>query len=314
MGLNKRGLQWDFLLPLIVGLLVLGIIFFFFLKPLANEDTHWAQCRQSLLLRNMMPEKDLVKEISFKGTLPLKCGTQTVNINYKNVKRAEKEIAETISSCWYMVGKGEFRVFPGTGTFFGEAATPCIVCARIHLENKVRDFYTKENKIDIKKGMMGSLQGNKRTVQEYLNPEGGNKAFMYFNGWSDNGFSFKKQNSWHWSSVNKGAKVFSFPRYLEPDRGDLFVAYAEPVKGSLSLDKRGMKPYMILTQYSDFDKLSEFWVTYTYSSVAKIVGKLLEGASPAYNLLTLIKGKDASKPKSWTLGSKVCSSIESVPS
>lgn len=314
MGLDKRGTGKNILLAFLIAVPTTAIILFFLSQESqTGNGLSWAQCRQSLLVRNAMPEWNLAGgTISTKGTLPLKCGTQTINIDYKDAKRAESEIAKTISSCWYMVGKGTFRVFPGAGSVFGKEDTPCIVCARIHLNENVKKYYTGENKIDIKNGLDSSLQGNKRTAWEYLNPDSGNKAFMYFRGWSTEGFSVDVQKEWPWGSIGKDRKAFSFPRYLDPERGDLFVVYSEPVKGTFSSDetgksKRGMEPYMILTQYANFEKLSEAWAVQIVPSW--IVKKLRE--KMGCNI------KNLPEPCSQNFRSyetKVCSSIESVPS
>jgi len=280
MSLDKRGGVWrGYILAWIGGLIVLGVVFYFiYVEYFSADDLDWAQCRQSLIFRNMLPEKDLGNVISTKGILPVQCGTKTINIDYKDVKKAEREVAETISGCWYMVGEGEYKVFPGTDLFKG-ADTPCIVCARIHLNKNVRDYYTGTNIINIERALRGSLQGNKRTFIEYLNPPEGKRAFMYFKGWSDGGFSVDSKKYFTWAGIKDDVKAFNLPRYLVPDKGDLFVAYAEPVRvKNLFSKERGVKPYMILVQEKDFDKLSEVWVGYELS-----------------------------------LKSKVCSSIESVP-
>lgn len=284
MVLNKRGIWRGYILTAILGLMVVGIgLYFIFGEYFTQDEIDWESCRQSLILRNGMPEKDLkVHVASTKNTLPIKCGTKTVTIDYKDVERAEKKIAETISSCWYMIGEGKYNMFPGSIWDLGSLDTPCIVCARIHLDKDVREFYTKEGDglIDIKMALDEPLQGKERSFWEYLNPSGGEKAFMYFNTWTEE-FSLDvyEVSSIGTPDLTVDMEIFNFSRYLYPDRGDLFITYAQPTAISIHGDKV-MKPYIVLLQEEDFDKLSDKWMNY-------------------WNGLTF---------------AKVCSSIESVPS
>ena len=115
--LKKKGdYKWDVMFSLIVGLLVVGIIMWWlFQEYFTKDDIDWEVCRESLIVRNSLPEKDLVAGyVSTKSTLPLKCGTRTIDIDYEDTAKAEEEIANTIASCWYMVGKGEYKVFPAS--------------------------------------------------------------------------------------------------------------------------------------------------------------------------------------------------------
>ena len=266
MVLNKKGVWMGYLLAAILGLMVVGIgLYFIFGEYFTQDDIDWEQCKQSLILRDGMPEKDLkILVASTKNTLPLKCGTKTVVIDYKDRERAEKEIAETISSCWYMMGEGTYNMFPGSVWNKGVLDIPCMICARVRLNKDVRDYYTKEGEglIDIKMALDGSLQGNERSFWEYLNPAKGEKAFMYFNSWAENfSIDVHKVSSIGTPDLTVDMEIFNFSRYFYPDKGDLFITYAQPTSTSISGDKV-MKPYMVLLQYEDFDKLSDRWMDY----------------------------------------------------
>lgn len=281
--LNKKGDYRNILMSLILGLMILAISFgFIFNDYFTKESIDWEICRESLILRNNLPEKDVVADVvSTKSVLPLKCKTQSIDIDYEDTARAKKEISEIISSCWYMVGRGEYNVFPGKTLIFRHADTPCMICARVHLDKEVREFYSEEgNVIDIEESLGEQLEGYDSTVWEYLNPNKGAKAFMYFKNWSDEGFEIYYDKLFTLAGLPDDVEAFSFPKYLDSEKGDLFIVYAEPVTESSDIAAgRGVKPYMVLLQYDDFDKLSEPWIGYEA-----------------------------------ILQSKVCSSIETVPS
>ncbi len=281
MVLNKRGLHWGFIIAMITGLIVVGIGYFIFHESSTDGDIHWEGCRQSLVARNMLPEKDLAIAVaSTKGALPLKCGTKIINIDYEDLERAEKEVAETISSCWYMYGKGEYRIFPSSAWSGSELNTPCMVCARIHLDKEVREFYSdnirEDGRIDIKYSLDGQLEGYGVSFWEYLNPDRGGKAFMYFNDWAEEGFSIEihEEPNLISAEIPDDVKAFNFPQYLDPEKGDLFIFYVQPtVKIPMSSDF-AVEPYMGLVQYDNFDKLSEPWVEYSGGQYAKVCSSI----------------------------------------
>jgi hypothetical protein len=282
MMLDKRGNMYDHLEVLIPGLIVVAIsLFWIFNVYFTSDDIDWEICRESLIMRNALPEKQLIEVISSKGLLDLKCGTRAITIDYKDVNRAEKEIGETMSACWQMVGQGQYKVFPGSGIVSRNAQTPCMMCARVHLDAEVKEFYSKdENKLDLERALNMPLEGQEFTVFEYLNqPKSEHKAFNYFKDWSEKGFGVTYDKKWTWSGLPDDAKSFSFPKYFSVDKGDLFIGYSEPITVATASSERGVKPYMFLIQYYDFDKLSEPWIGYEL-----------------------------------TLQSKVCSSIETIPS
>ena len=267
MGLyNKRGMDYDIIKSLIVGLIVLVIVFYWLFNAyFTAEDIDWEICRESLIMRNSLPEKDLGVMISTKGGLDLKCKTQVITIDYKNKEKAEKIIGETISSCWYMVGRGGYKVFPGVGGINGylkDKATPCIVCSRIHMDSEVREFYSEEaNRINLKRALNNKLDGYDVSIWDYLNPSRGPTAFNYIKGWNDTGFSVDKILDISWSKVYTDKTAFSFPKYFLPERGDLFFAYSEPIKEGFASDERSIDPYMFFLQEDDLDMFGEVWIS-----------------------------------------------------
>ena len=276
MVLNKRGVYWPYILALMVGLIVLTSSAYIFGEHFNQDEIDWDVCRQSLIMRSTLPEMNVgVKVVSVKNALPLKCGTKTVTIDYKDLERAEEEIADTIASCWYMVGEGEFRIFSTTvWDKLREFNIPCMICARIHLDEDVREFYSDgsegEGEINIKRALEeGSPQGYEGSFWDYLNPERGARAFTYFKRWGNIGFGLDLIKKTSLGVLNsEDTEAFLFPRHLNPERGDLFVVYAQPTTKASSFDRDATKlyaidPYMVLLQYDDFYELSKTWVEFS---------------------------------------------------
>jgi hypothetical protein len=162
------------------------------------------------------------------------------------------------------------------------------------MDSEVKEFYSKEeNKINLKRTMNSLLEGYEVSVWDYLNPSRGAQAFTYFNEWNDEGFNISFAKDIIGIGFNPDTeKIFSLPRYMDPDKGDLFIGYSEPVRETFATDERMIDPYMILLQYEDFDKLSYGWAGTLESRGGHII-------------LT---------PETCESCIKVCSSIETVPS
>jgi hypothetical protein len=269
---DKRGdAKYDIILSIIVGLLVVGIVFFWIFQEFFTEDDiDWEVCRESLIVRNSLPEGQVIaKYESSKHLLPLKCNARVINIDYEDRDRAEKEIGQAASECWYMVGRGDYEVFPGSSVHYGGIDTPCMVCARISFDSDVKEYYTGENKVSIRSALNTQLEGYDVTVWDYLNPEKGAQAVPYFGGWNSSGgfyVKFSRASTYFLGSSDfdpKDSELFFFPTYMNPDDGDLFIIYSEPTKELVNTGGERIPPYMIFLQYADFDKLSWYWSFYS---------------------------------------------------
>lgn len=306
---NKKGdSKYDIILSIIVGIIVVGIVMFWiFQEFFTEEDIDWEVCRESLIVRNSLPEGRVVTQYyETKTMLPLKCGTRVINIDYEDVQEAEKEIGQAVSECWYMVGRGEYEVFPYSGATLGRTETPCMVCSRISLDADVKDYYT-ENKISIRNAFNTRLEGYDVTVWDYLNPERGSQAAPYFGGWNDSGFyvNYSSANAYIFglsflSSGGRGEgfnpwsdEIFYFPTYMDPEKGDFFIVYGEPTKELSTEEGERIPPYMAFLQYADFDKLS--WPWSYYSSTVDAFIDVRDSFNSESNVI------------------RVCSSIETAP-
>ena len=247
--LSKKGgdEKYYIIISLIIGLIVVGIVLWFlFHEYFTSEDISWETCRQSIILRSNMPQKGL---LSAKDFFPLRCKTDVVDINYEDKLKAEKDFANSLVSCWYLMGNGGYKVFPAE---LKEYRTNCIICSRIHIDSKVRDYYSK-NIIDIGESMLMKTTGGKN-YWEYLR-----KINPNANPWKlvigvKDVFDVKASDEdILWSTLfeilfsspvypvvaeyfnygnapgesPKGIGVY-LPHYFKPENGDMFVVISSP--------------------------------------------------------------------------------------
>jgi len=231
---NKRGSEkYYILMSMILGILILAIsLFYLFHEYFTSEDLDWETCRQSIVLRNMAPERDLLAgSLSLKDQFPLKCKTQVINIADEKIGENINKIRETIISSWYLMGNGEFRVFPSTKWGSGE---PCMVVARIHVDEKFKEFYKKsENTISLKKLFEDDYKNQNLMI--YLKNLNDVDPFKWFVEFNRNG-KFKVEsfgNDWdRWINKELVGERFPkpgvyFPENLDPD-SDLLIIVSSP--------------------------------------------------------------------------------------
>ena len=194
---NKKGdYKYGIILSLILGVMVLSLSLYFIFQELWSDDElDWEICRQSIQIRALLPEPGKFGfKVSFKDDYPLKCKTQIVNIeksDVKNIKDAQKIIAETMARCWALYDKGDLNAFPSD--IYGLSSI-CVPCARIHLTEDAKE-YLKEKKrtgINIRNSLMNLKMTKDYSYYEYLNNSG--KKFPAFNIASSRGFDLSGDN------------------------------------------------------------------------------------------------------------------------
>ena len=130
-------------MSLILGIIVLGLsLFYIFNEYFAEDELDWEACRQSVVLRNVMPESErpLIDVLTnYKEEFPLKCKNSVVGVKYEdnfpetthkeNQERISKEIIDLMQQCWYLVGEGEFDLF---SVNFAKEKKSCLICSRVH--------------------------------------------------------------------------------------------------------------------------------------------------------------------------------------
>ena len=259
-------------MALILGLIIISIsIYFLFYEYFSEEDISMETCRQSIILRASMPEKDLASmmiayTVSSKDWMPLKCKTEVVNINYKDVKKARTAFDNALLDCWSLVGNGDFKIFPvsaGDWNF----KSHCIVCSRIHIDEKVKQYYI-DNPIRFTDALNQKFRG--KTYWDYLQKGNPNApAFLFLKGGAEefrvlkSGQEFnityfqKKETA---NTADNGLQAtktvqgpgFIFPRGFDVSKGDLFIVVSSP-----STNAKEVTPYMFFLQGKDFDEITK---------------------------------------------------------
>lgn len=171
--MNKRGIGFSVISSLILGVLLLVIVFIWINET--GQDSEWDVCRNSIIIRNTIPEVSLSEDMtitSFKNSYPLSCKTQVITIDYKDSQKAKKEIMDAMASCWYLINRGEATIFPPRFLF---SQTTCFTCARVHFTPDVREYYSsKENKINIPKALATTEIQPQISYMAYLTNDGNN--------------------------------------------------------------------------------------------------------------------------------------------
>lgn len=271
---NKRGDEkYYIIVSLILGIIVLGLALYFIFQEYFTQDAiNWESCRQSVYLRNMMPEKDLgLTTLSGKELYPLKCQTQVINVNYKNASKVEEEFRNAILQSWYLVGYGDYKIFASTTW---DAQTHCMVTARIHIDPQVSSYYqVGEHNISI----LNSLRTKYSGISFYnfllsLNP----KVYPFFaiKKWGDfkvlsSGYAVDKNlflqllfplSSYvgldsYFSSIStvgadpQGPGVVE-PDVIDPSKGDIYI-----VVSSLAKQDKEITPGVFWLQAKDVNQL-----------------------------------------------------------
>ena len=186
MGLKyKKGSEkYYILISLVLGLIILGLsLYFIFNEYFTSDDINRETCRQSIVLRDGSPDLTAAGTniAKIKDAWPLKCRTEVVKIDYKNVTKAEEEIGDEFIFCWNIFGYGNFRIFP---EYNWATHSSCVPCARIHFEAKVRDYYVKDyvnpktkavedNRINFQRLFMVNKVTASASYYDYLQDVGG---------------------------------------------------------------------------------------------------------------------------------------------
>ncbi len=133
---------YDWIVPLMLGLIVLSISMYWIFHEYFDQDQiDWQTCRQSILLRS----GNFGNGIKWlQENAPFKCKTQVVTIDFEDYDKAGELIMDTMAQCWYLFGEGKSQLY---GPVAIGQSFYCLDCARITFSNDVRDYYTPSYKI-----------------------------------------------------------------------------------------------------------------------------------------------------------------------
>lgn len=244
---SKKGAEkYWVIISLILGILVVAIVLYFiFHEYFTSEEMDWESCRQSIVLRNMAPEfsslggkiVDKVVLGDIKEKFPLKCKTQVVNIDFKNVSKAEKTFADTIAQCFFLLGDGQYNIYPSN---LFEISSPCMVCARIHFNSDVVKWYSGDNFMSFTRALDSKIEGTDVRYWDYMKKDlKGEGPIRFLTNWT--------QDSFEVDSEQAGLKE---PRRFDPEGGDVYIVLSSIVgtQGSPGY-------YVFYVQQKDFSKI-----------------------------------------------------------
>ncbi len=159
---NKRGVKWDILTSFILGLIVVVIVLFWlFQEYFAEEDLSREVCRQSIVVRNSIPDVSIrgFTVSTFKDKFPLKCETQVIHID-EDTENIPGIIMGAMAQCWHMFGNGDYQVYPSR--IVPRTDSYCMGCARIHFRHGMEESFSVQGALEKMK------MSNGQTYKEYL--------------------------------------------------------------------------------------------------------------------------------------------------
>lgn len=143
--MNKKGDEkYYIIISLILGIMILALsLYFIFQEYFSEDEIDMEVCRQSIYLREGVGSTVTTKAF-LQDQFPIKCKTGVVEIDYKDYKKASKQIMDTMVFCWALYGGGKADLYPGTTIQSGYDVN-CFHCARIRFSPEVVDYYTPKN-------------------------------------------------------------------------------------------------------------------------------------------------------------------------
>ncbi len=169
---NKKALESEVLIGIIITLIVAAVIFFF-LRGLTLKGTIDKEaCHQTVLMRSMPVG---IGE-TMKKSIPLKCKTEDILISFQDEELIKQRIANAMYDCWWMLGEGRLSPFL-EGTLKEMSIMPaksmCVICSTIGFSDRVRAKYSEIDITDYLQNTKIPLQN--RTYIEYFSDEEGTR-------------------------------------------------------------------------------------------------------------------------------------------
>lgn len=170
--MNKRGFSY-WIISIILALLVLILgLYWLFNDYFTGDATDMEVCKESLLIRNTLPNTNTagIDFFKLKEKYPLKCATSVITIGYEDVTMATTAIMEQMAKCWDLFEQGEYNIYPASWASIAGGKgvySTCYACARFHFTEEVKKYY-KNNPIEIQNAMNNQLQDYGITYKQYL--------------------------------------------------------------------------------------------------------------------------------------------------
>lgn len=133
---NKKALEAEVLIGIIITIAVAAVIFFF-LRGLSWKGTIDKEaCHQSVIMRSLPAG---IGE-AMKRSIPLKCKTEDILINFEEEELVKQRIATAVYDCWWMLGEGKLDFFARP---WGPSEVNCVICSTISFSDATKSRYKK---------------------------------------------------------------------------------------------------------------------------------------------------------------------------
>ncbi|MFH0831935.1 MAG: glycine zipper domain-containing protein [archaeon] len=139
MKFNKKGIEAEVLVGIIITIIVASVIFWF-LYIYNSRTTDFIDreaCHQSVLMRSL----PTIVGAPLRAGLPLKCRTEKILLTQDDENAIKSRIANAMHDCWWMLGEGKLNFF-SAGLF---KKNYCLICSTIKFDKdaknlKINDF------------------------------------------------------------------------------------------------------------------------------------------------------------------------------
>lgn len=134
------------LISLIIAAIILLILLAWFNLLPFNQIVDKEACHQTVLMRSAQTP---VIGTALRKTVPLKCQTENILIDYKDEEKIKERMANAMYDCWWMLGEGKLNFFSSELT----RKNYCIICSNIRFKgnaiNREIDLYDYLKETDI---------------------------------------------------------------------------------------------------------------------------------------------------------------------
>lgn len=164
--MNKHAIEMEFLVSILV-LLVVGIILlmtFGRLGKISAEHKTADMCKQTI-------ETNAIGRIA---GIPLydeiKCATEYRTLDTTDEKEIKKEVADSLASCWYKTGAGQYELFDAALlSASGERTIQyCIICSVTEFDSAPQEITGFLNYLDENQAPAYYTKGEAMSYTEYL--------------------------------------------------------------------------------------------------------------------------------------------------